>query len=127
MSSSPASTKPALVGEDHDLGAVARAELGENARHVRLHRRSADEELLADSLADLRTVESADDFPRQPTKSRQKIGGCLVAVGFHEFRVVTQIQNQPYAQAESDSPYATVSAPKHILPAAYGRVLATST
>ena len=40
--------KAALVGEDHDLGSVAEAELGEDARHVGLHRRGADEELFAD-------------------------------------------------------------------------------
>ena len=40
--------KSTLVGEDHDLGAVPQAKLCENARHVRLHRSRADDELLAD-------------------------------------------------------------------------------
>src|SRR6187551_3093651 len=37
-----------LVGEDDRLDAVAQAELLEDVRDVRLHRRVADEELLAD-------------------------------------------------------------------------------
>src|SRR6266540_7045740 len=40
--------EPALVGEDHHLGTVAQAELGEDARHVRLHCRGSDEELVRD-------------------------------------------------------------------------------
>src|SRR6266540_5444769 len=40
--------EPALVGEDHHLGTVAQAELGEDARHMRFHRGGPDEELLGD-------------------------------------------------------------------------------
>src|SRR5215211_9426852 len=38
----------AFVGEHHKLGAVTQAELGEDARHVRLDGRRADEELAGD-------------------------------------------------------------------------------
>jgi glucans biosynthesis protein C len=40
--------QPALVGEDHQLGPVAQAELGEDARHVRLDGRRSDEQALGD-------------------------------------------------------------------------------
>jgi hypothetical protein len=40
--------QPTLEGEDHHLGAVAQAELGEDARHMRLHGRRPDEQLLGD-------------------------------------------------------------------------------
>ena len=40
--------QPALVREDHQLGAVAQAELGEDARHVRLDGRRSDEQALGD-------------------------------------------------------------------------------
>ena len=40
--------EPALVGEDDGLDAVAKAELGEDVRDVRLDGRLADEELLTD-------------------------------------------------------------------------------
>jgi peptidoglycan/LPS O-acetylase OafA/YrhL len=40
--------QPALVREDHQLGAVAQAELGEDAGHVRLDGRRSDEQALGD-------------------------------------------------------------------------------
>jgi hypothetical protein len=50
--------EPALVGEDHELGAVAQAELGEDARQVRLDGRRSDEQALGDlGTTQLRAVD----------------------------------------------------------------------
>ena len=40
--------QPGFVGEGHELGAVARGELGQRSAHVRLRRGRADDELLGD-------------------------------------------------------------------------------